>query len=348
MSRETLATLNTSTLIGFTDKRGHAWHYRQEDQGEQSNHYPGAIPVGDVTRRLFDFTAEARPVYVALPTDLSTADTIGPDGAPIRYAQVSDRQAITHSRTGDVFGLFTDGYTIHQFGEWLVESVSPLLSDTITIGSAGVLRRGAVAWVSVEAPESMTTRQGVEFRPNLLAATSHDGSLATTYRMVATNVVCDNTMSTALRERGPQYRVKHSRYSTLRLADARDALGLLEITADNFTAGVQALCEQSVTDAQWSAFLAATAPIPAKPGRAQTLAVTKQDALRRLWNHDARVSPWARTAWGVVQAVNTYVHHEQTVRGAGRAARNMQRAVTGGVDELDRTSLTTLDRILTA
>ena len=348
MSRETLTTLNISTLIGFTDKRGHAWHYRQEDQGEQSNHYPGAIPVADVTRRLFDFTAEARPVYVGVPADVERAQAIGPDGEPIAYLQVNDRRAITHSRTGQVFGLFTDGYTIHQFGEFLIESVSPLLSDTITIGSAGVLRQGAVAWVSVEAPENLTTREGVEFRPNLLAATSHDGSLATTYKMVATNVVCDNTMSTALRERGPQYKLKHSRYSQMRLADARDALGLLEITADDFSTEVQALCEQTVTDAQWSAFLAATAPIPAKPGRAQTLAVTKQDSLRRLWNHDARVSPWARTAWGVVQAVNTHVHHEQTVRGASRAERNMLRAVTGGVDDLDRTTLTILDRILTA
>ncbi len=348
MSRETMTTLNLSTLIGFAAKRGHAWHYRQELQGDESNHYDGAIPVGDVMRRLFNYTAQARPVFVALPTDLETADTIADDGTPIRYVKVNDRQAITHSDTGNVFGLFSDGYAIHQFGEWLIDAVSPLLSDTITIGSAGVLRRGAVAWVSVEAPENQTTREGVTFRPNLLAATSHDGSLATTYKMVATNVVCDNTMSAALRERGPQYRVKHSRHSTMRLQDARDALGLLEITADSFAAEVQALCEETVTNAQWSAFLAATTPIPSTPGRAQTLAVTKQDTLRRLWNDDPRVSPWAGTAYGVVQAVNTYTHHEQTVRGAGRAERNMLRAVTGGVDELDRTTLATLDRVLTA
>jgi hypothetical protein len=32
-------------LIGFTDKRGHAWHYRPEEQGDEPNHYPGAIPL---------------------------------------------------------------------------------------------------------------------------------------------------------------------------------------------------------------------------------------------------------------------------------------------------------------
>jgi hypothetical protein len=44
MSRETLKYLNTNTLIGNTAHRGTAWHYRAEEQGEESNHYPGPIP----------------------------------------------------------------------------------------------------------------------------------------------------------------------------------------------------------------------------------------------------------------------------------------------------------------
>ena len=31
MSSETSIWLDTNTLIGFTDKRGHAWHWRAED-----------------------------------------------------------------------------------------------------------------------------------------------------------------------------------------------------------------------------------------------------------------------------------------------------------------------------
>lgn len=37
MSRETLEDLNANTLIGFTDKRGQAWHYREEMQGDEPN-----------------------------------------------------------------------------------------------------------------------------------------------------------------------------------------------------------------------------------------------------------------------------------------------------------------------
>src|SRR5215212_6500999 len=72
MSQETHEWLNTNTLIGFTEKRGHAWHYRAEDQGAESNHYVGPVPVEDVRRRLFPWHAIEGTVSstVTLPSGL--------------------------------------------------------------------------------------------------------------------------------------------------------------------------------------------------------------------------------------------------------------------------------------
>ncbi len=82
-------------------------------------------------------------------------------------------------------------------------------------------------------------------------------------------------------------------------------------------------------------------------GRAQTTADKKRDTLARLYAHDERVAPWAGTAHGVVQAVNTYEHHESTVRGATRPERNMLRTVTGEFGRLDRETVTILTTVLT-
>lgn len=347
MSAETSQWLNTQTLIGFTDKRGHAWHYRADAQGDEPNHYRGPVPVPDVARRLFAWDATSRPLSVALPTDdLTAADGIDDTGQAITYAPVPDRQAIVRSDTGAVLGLFSTGYSIHQYREWLLDTVASILDDSLSIGSAGLLKGGAVAWVSVEVPDTITTPEGVAFRPNLLACTSHDGSLATTFQRVVTNVVCDNTMSAALAEQGQRVKVRHSRYSKLRLGEARQALAIVHTIAEDFAADVARLANTTVTDRQWAAFLDAHAPVPAEVGRSKTTAERKREALGRLWNHDARVSPWRATAWGVVQAVNTYVHHEQIVRGAERAERNMLRAVDGGVDQLDTGTLATLHSVL--
>jgi phage/plasmid-like protein (TIGR03299 family) len=335
MSRETSEWLNTQTLIGFTSKRGHAWHYKADAQGAEPNHYAEAVPVEDVQRRLFNWSAlEGQLQGVALTDDgvITTSDP--------------SRKVIMRSDTGAILGVFKSGYSVHQYGEWLIDSVANLLDDSLSIGSAGLLRGGAVAWVSVEVPENVTTPSGVEFRPHLIASTSHDGTLATTYKRSSTVVVCDNTLSAALGGAGEVFKVKHSRYSSMKLQSARDALAIIHTLADDFSAQVEALCATTVTDSQWRTFLDTLTPVPEQEGRARTMAENKRDALVRLWNHDQRVEPWKGTAFGVLQAVNTYEHHEAQVRGMDRADRNMLRAIKGEFDAVDAGTLGTLAGVL--
>lgn len=333
MSKETASWLNNNTLIGFTDKRGHAWHYRADEQGAEPNHYPGAVPVADVKRRLFGWHAVEGSISATVLSE-----------AGVLVVQDPVRKAIVRPDTGTILGVFKDGYTIHQYDEWLLETVAALLDDELSIGSAGLLKGGGVAWVSVEVPETITTPEGVAFRPNLLAATSCDGSLSTTFQRVVTNVVCDNTMSAALSEGGQSLKVKHSRYSRVRLQGARDALALVHTVAEDFAAQVAELSAVRVSDAQFRRFLEGLVPLASDASqRSRTMAEHKREAYNRLWSHDARVAPWRGTAWGVVQAVNTHEHHEGIVRGMDRSERNMLRAATGGVDALDRG---TVERIL--
>lgn len=337
MSRETMQWLNTNTLVGFTEKRGKAWHYRAADQGAESNHYVGGVPVADVLRRLFYWDAAKGEV---------TATWLTSDG--VTSATDTRRFPVGRPETGTIFNYVAEGYEIHQYRDWLVNNVETLLDDSnLGIGSAGLLRAGGQAWVSVEVPENITTPEGVEFRPNLLACTSHDGSLATTYKRVVTNVVCDNTMSAGLAEQGQQIKIKHSRYSKLRIQDARDALAIMHTAADDFAAEVKALCETTVTDKAWSRFLDVHVPTaPGDSARKRNSADAERQALTRLWNSDDRVSPWRNTGWGVMQAINTFTHHEGKVRGMSRAERNMANTVTGKFDTLDATTIKELDKAL--
>ena len=216
MSKETLSWLNTNTLIGFTDKRGTAWHWRAEHQGELTNHYPGAIPIQDVQDRLFCWTAVSRRLAVELPASVVDA-THWEAGQPMRWAVLGDKQAISRSddTKGLVMGIFGPGYTRHQYRAWLLTMVADLQDDDLAISSAGLLRGGAIAWVEVAMPDTITTPEGVAFRPNLLATTSFDGSIATTYKRTVTDTVCDNTRESALSEFGQEFKVKHSRHSGL-------------------------------------------------------------------------------------------------------------------------------------
>jgi len=335
MSRETSQWLNQNVLIGYTEKRGTAWHYRASNQGDEPNHYTGAIPTEDVRRRLFNW----KPVEGEITATAMTSDGVLTTTAP-------DRKAIMRSDTGDILGIFKQSYRPHEYDQWLIRNVESILDADIAIGSAGLLKNGAVAWVQVELEDTLEV-EGVEYRPFLTAATSLDGSLASTYQTGSQVVVCDNTLSVALGEDvAHRFKIRHSAHSLNRIGEVRDALHIIHQAADSFAAEVEALVQQEVTKKQWRDFtLAYTDPDPDSK-RSMSIARTKIDQLDRLWNTDERVEPWRGTAWGVVAAVNTWLHHEAPVRGASRVERNMERAAMGGVDASDRQIMKALDKVL--
>jgi phage/plasmid-like protein (TIGR03299 family) len=321
MSRESSQWLNTMTLIGFTSKRGNAWHYREDDQGNEPNHYPDAIPMDDVLRRLFNFEVWETPLYV-----------LSDQG----YAEVPGRKAMVTSDSGDVLGIFKSGYQGHQYQEWLLSNVATIIDADLGIGSAGLLRNRAQAWVSVEVPDSITTPEGVEFRPNLTACTSFDGSLATTYKRHVGIVVCDNTLSGALSEDGQSFKVKHSKYSGMKITDARDALAIVHSMADEFAAEVAKLCTWKVSEKAFDRMLNLVIPLPEDAGRAMTIAENKRNEILHLYREDDRSAPWNGTAFGVLQAFNTWNHHFATVKkGVPRILRNMENIVTDKMANAD-------------
>lgn len=340
MSAETMEWLNSNILVGYTDERGHAWHYRADLQGSEPNHYKGAVPTDDILRRLFSWKAISAPVFIRVPATLDDATGVDDDGNPYKFIQAGNRQAILRDDTLDLMEIFKDGYRSHQYGEWLVQNLANIVDDDINFGSAGLLKNGAVAFVSLEMPESVEVISGFSVRPHLLATTSHNGMLATTYKSVSTFVVCDNTHMMAMSEKTSQFKARHSKHSGFKIQSARDALGIVHKMTDDIVAEVLALSSHKVSDAQWEKILTTLAPIPTLADdesnkAAVTRAENKRSELVSLYNFDTRVAPWKGSALGVLQAFNTYNHH---VVGAddNRAERNMMNALMGKTEQSDR------------
>src|SRR5690606_31838091 len=115
-------------------------------------------------------------------------------------------------------------------------------------------------------------------------------------KRTVTNVVCDNTLSLGLAGDGEVFRVRHTRNSTLRLSEAREALQVVETMADQFSEEVQLLTAMRVTDQQWSKFLDKLCPMPTElvtrgQKHSATSAERKRAELTGLWNGDERVAP---------------------------------------------------------
>ncbi len=289
MSRETLDWLNRYTLIGYTDKRGHAWHYRKG----ADNHYTGAIPLEDVESRLFNFeVVEAPASYIVRGEYPQAIHTFWQQDEIFSViASTENRKGMLTSDTLEDIGSFKSGYQGHQYREWLLDSIAVLLSSNgheLGIGSAGLLRKRAQAWVSCEIPDNIMTPEGVEFRPNLFSTTSFDGSLSTTFKRVITNVVCDNTRDMALSEKGQQYKVKHTKYSALKLHDAREALAIVFEMADDFAAEVAELTAWKVSESEFQKTLDILITLPEEKGAGLTRAENKRNEIITLYRSDNR------------------------------------------------------------
>jgi phage/plasmid-like protein (TIGR03299 family) len=336
MSRETMTTLNTLQLIGNVAEKGRAWHWDEMYQGEESNHYDGMIPPEDVRRRLFHWTAEEAPVQYTRP------ETITLDGVtPAETVTDDTRKVIYRSDTGAVLGVFSASYERHQFTDTLLDNVAGIIGDGLGIGSAGLLDGGAIGYVQVEMPGTVVLADGADYKPYLLAMSSHNGKRATGYQLAVQRVVCDNTLNIAAAEKGGRYKIKHTRYSALKIRDAREALGIIATATDTFAEEVQEFLSVKVDEVQWQHFLDKFVPFdPTASKRSQTMSDNKRGELNRLYKHDERVAPWNGTAWGVYQAVNTYDQHHAIARGLGEGNQAVARkgrsllALSGG--DLDK------------
>lgn len=330
--RYSLEYLNNNTLIGFTLKRGNAWHRDLSlVVGGLDNHYAGAIPVEDVHSRLFGWSAIESPVFVQI------------DGMMM---PVDGRKALVRSDNGHVLGIHSDGYKGHAYGTWLVDNLSKMVGGGAEFANAGLLADGAQAWVQIEMPDNIDAG-GVKVRPFLLATTSFDGSIATTYKTGFTNVVCDNTFGMFMSEAGESYKRKHTRHSEFSLLNAAGTVNTLHLVAESVTADIERMLSVEVSDLQWSKFVTAHAPIADDASkRSISMAETKREALTGLYRTDMRVAPWAGTAWGVVQAVNTYNEHFAIVRNVDPFERKMTRAIKGQVGTDDAGTLVTLGKVI--
>lgn len=352
MSQETSEWLNTNTLIGFTEKRGNAWHYRAEMQGDESNHYTGAIPVADVKRRLFNWEPLLLPMEITIPEQISE------NGVTAEQRFVDESRLVTVRVMPDgkpiIMGAFKNGYVNHGYSEWGLDVMSNLVGDSLFVESAGLLKNGAVAWVQVSVAENVKNQYGYDFRPHLTFFTSLDGTLPSTYKRMATAVVCDNTLSAGIGESSQQIRIRHTKNSKLRIPEARDALDLLTHFADEMDARIAELVAMPVTKKQFSAFVNEWSPITDEMSKsAITRSEKRREELTSLYNGDKRVEPWRGTAFAIMQALNTYDQHTSQIQnrngsaiGVARAERAMLNGLTGKLEADTADYLGMVKRIL--
>src|SRR5262245_59109505 len=128
MSSENQEWLNTMTRIGFCAKRGAAWHGRMSN----ANHFDDAVPMEEVYK-LLDW--DVKEISLG---DLVVPASIDPDGT-LQSLNWGGRKGIYRPETGDVFEIFKENYTPHNYRQTLVDDLSLILDSGLEVGSVGLL-----------------------------------------------------------------------------------------------------------------------------------------------------------------------------------------------------------------
>lgn len=138
--------------------------------------------------------------------------------APISYdfngqiRKVPNRWAIVRNDTGASLAVMSSNFNITQ-----PKQVIEFFRDIVDAGdfkmeTVGMLRGGATYWAMARVRDSFDIGSGDTVLPYLLLATSCDGTLSNVAMFTTVRVVCNNTLSLSVGDKGAsaQVRVPHS------------------------------------------------------------------------------------------------------------------------------------------
>lgn len=373
MSYHTREYLNSGQImIGNTQANGNAWWYNQSlENADTPSHYEKFLPLELVKARLFGWSAWESFELIARFRDPANGKVYE---VPAKSFKAIGREDWIVNGVPDdeeagadaILHVQGDSYGTHQLKEIFITNLAEIVggADQLGIESAMLLKWGRIASMTISIPQNLhNDASGLDFRPQLIASTSFNSSLPTSYTRAYGVPVCDNTLNYELMRAGDKgkFVIKHTKNSVSKLSGAAEALGLLTQQADEMDAALSEMVNREVSEKEFQKWLNLIVPIPEikttqvekmvsiqgqmqkamidkVSTNGQTIAINKQEKLMDMWGSDPRVSPWQNTQFGVLQLWNTFQQHESKLVGAkaldgnrlqARVENNMMKTLSG-------------------
>jgi phage/plasmid-like protein (TIGR03299 family) len=147
------------------------------------------------------------PVQRMASTEFYATVRYGDDGTPHILGQVSARYAVLQNT--DAFKVFDQ----------------ILLPEGFTYETAGAIKGGKRVWILAKGPEGLVVGDEDALDRFVLLVTSHDGSMNVRLMPTATRVVCNNTLTWALKKgENDGFSIRHTGDVNGKVSDASQAL----------------------------------------------------------------------------------------------------------------------------
>jgi phage/plasmid-like protein (TIGR03299 family) len=194
--------------------------------------------------------------------------------------------------------------------------------------TAGVLGAGERVWALADL--GLTAKVGDDKQSGyLLFSTGHDGSMAHSYRLCFTRVVCQNTLGAALSEKTrAALTIRHTKNAVSRLVDARAALDAMGSDVQRVEDRLNFLAGRKCNREALATIFDRLFPKTKKDDDTEVSSSRRDnilaDVLKIYELNDGNAFPDQRgTGYNLLNAITNYVDHERSSKEDGRAESAM-------------------------
>jgi len=240
---------------------------------------------------------------------------------------VPGRKAVVRYDNQSVLGVVSDRYVPVQNREAFGFLDAVVADGGLRYYTAGALGQGEKVFLLAKLPTTIRVKGSDDLVDKfLLLSNSHDGSSALRVLFTPIRVVCQNTLSAALRQgNGEGVSILHKGDLGSKIRAARRVLGLAERFYDQAAEKMDRLASVYPTPAELGSYFEELFPDPGE-GQRNTRAVHTREELHRLFEHGIGhdLPAIRQTLWAAYNAVTEYVDH-RAYRGKTEAERASNR-----------------------
>jgi phage/plasmid-like protein (TIGR03299 family) len=256
-----------------------------------------------------------------------------------------DKHVLFRSDTKDPLAVVSDSYKVVQPGEVLEFFRDLTTSAGFALETAGTLFGGRKFWALARIGECAVIAGHDKIDGYLLLATSCDGTMKNTAKLVTTRVVCNNTLTMARDETG-RGTVKTGHRSVFDPNAVKDQLGIARNTWGDFLTTARGLAKISMNNETASEFVGRLLKDEKVVAREDVTASPQYQKIMDLFKGQAMGGTLLSaegTAWGVLNAVTEFVDHH--ARGTS-ASHRLDSALFGRGDALKSTAFSQLAALI--
>lgn len=276
-----------------------------------------------------DWTVDKHPIAAVVP---------GAEGPTL--VGIEDQHAVVRMSDNKVLGVVGDRYHPIQ-NQNAFDFFDGVVGERAAMyHTAGALKGGSKVWMLAKLPKEMRLVNGEQIEQFLLLSNSHDGSTCLQMMFTPIRVVCQNTLTMALRGKN-QYRInlRHTASVEGKMETARKTLKLALGYYDEFEKEANELISTKFTLDQMKKVAEGLFPV-SEEAKNTTRTTNQQAELINLFENGRGIAPVRGSSWAAYNAITEYVDHHRATRVTGEASEQEQRLTSmwfgSGLDMKDR------------